>query len=73
MEIDESRPERARSYHWFQGDSVRELYNQLDEYGPDVARLEVHVIGDRMHFRVINANHETLPPINESHLCPPDC
>lgn len=64
--------ERAQRYHWFQGASVRELYNQIDQYGPDVARLEVHQQGDVMHFRVVSGD-EQLPPINDSHVCPPDC
>lgn len=64
---------RSQPFWWFQGASVKQLYDQLAEYGPDTARLEVHVTGTTMHFRVIAADGETLPITNDSHVCPPQC
>ena len=68
----------AKPYHWFQGESVRALYDLLTEYGPDTARLEVHTKGDQMYLHVKHApdavSGETDPdPINNSHICPPFC
>ena len=70
----------SRPFHWFQGDSVRELRRQLNDIDPDAARLEVHQTGDDMFFRITwpaeAAGAERRPiaaDINESHHCPPDC
>lgn len=66
-------------YFWFQGASVRELYNQLSAAGPDTVRLEVHQSGDKMTFQVVNAGPTVSdaatrnPPINDSRVCPPIC
>jgi hypothetical protein len=65
----------TRRYHWFQGESVRELARQLGEAGPD-ARLEVRVDAKQsMTFTVVPSGISTQShtSINESHLCPPDC
>lgn len=67
----------AKRFHWFQGASVRELYNQLSAAGPDTARLEVHTTGDQMTFLVhpgeVSTQSHNPSHINDSHICPPDC
>jgi hypothetical protein len=76
------RRRRAQSdsprFHWFQGASVRELYNQLSAAGPDTVILEVHQSGDKMTFQVVNqggaqAQASPNPSINDSRVCPPIC
>ena len=62
--------EKEKPYHWFQGDSVVELYKRLSEYGPQNARLEVRTKGDQMYLSV---RGDEDPPINDSRLCPPIC
>lgn len=66
----------STKYHWFQGASVRELYDRLGAANPDTARLEVRISGDKMTLEVI-AQVETQatrnPPINDSRICPPIC
>ena len=75
-----SRPKRrvakTTPYHWFQGASVRELYDRLTAVGPDTARLEVHTDGKKMTLQVTGETAAAVsptPPINDSHLCPPQC
>ena len=67
--------ETARPYWWFQGASVEELTARLTA-NPG-ARLEVHLDGTKMTFVVKPVGEFTAqsfhPPINESHVCPPDC
>jgi hypothetical protein len=63
----------SKSYWWFQGASVKQLYDQIEQYGADNARLEVHVDDEKMTFRVISATGQELPGVNDSHRCPPDC
>ena len=74
METKTEAPAGTRStpYFWFQGESVLELYERLSIIGPAVARLEVHTHGNRAYLEVIGDGYDG-PPINESHICPPDC
>jgi len=64
-------------FHWFRGSSVDALTAQLTA-GP-IDRLEVHQDGDSMTFVVVRKFEEATgveesgTPINESHICPPDC
>lgn len=73
------RPAGAKTqpYHWFQGASVRELYDRIGAAGPDTARVEMHTSGDKMTIEVIaQAEGDSAsrnPPINDSRLCPPIC
>lgn len=72
-----AKPTAAR-FHWFQGASVRELYNQLGAAGPDTVILEVHQSGDKMTFEVVSGTGDQTkvsanPPINDSRVCPPIC
>lgn len=71
------RPATQSPYHWFQGASVRELYDRLSAAGPDTARLEVRLEGKAMLLRVVTAGQEAKPAstndINDSRLCPPIC
>ena len=68
----------ARPYWWFQGASVAELQKQLTEAGAD-ARLEVRIDAKQsMTFTVVSGDVSTQShiaghPINDSHICPPDC
>lgn len=62
----------TKPYHWFQGASVRTLYDLLTEYGPDTARLEVTTHGAKM-FLHVKGEEGDPPPINDSHICPPQC
>ena len=67
----------AKPYHWFQGASVRELANRLQEAGPDTARLEVRLEGKQMMLRVVaHADAQAVTrttDINDSRICPPIC
>lgn len=67
----------TKPYHWFQGASVRELYDRISAAGPDTARLEVRQDGKKMTLDVVaevsTQAHIPGHPINDSHLCPPDC
>lgn len=71
------RPAAQAPYHWFQGASVRELYERLSAAGPDTARLEARIDGKAMTLRVVAANQEEAKArptdINDSRLCPPIC
>lgn len=68
---DETESEHhGQPYHWFQGASVRELYDRIGRYGPDEAILKVFQKGTAMYFSVAGDDD---PPINESRLCPPIC
>ena len=71
------RPGSEAPYHWFQGASVRELYDRLSAAGPDTARLEVRIDGKSMTLRVLAAAQEDgkarPTDINDSRLCPPIC
>lgn len=71
------REAKATKFHWFQGASVRELYNRLGSGNPDTAILEVHLDGDKMTLEVVVEGgvekSSRTPPINDSHLCPPQC
>lgn len=63
-----------RRYWWFRGESVAELTKRLHE--TENARLEVHLAGDKMTLEVVDEGVVTTsrtPPINESHVCPPQC
>lgn len=63
-------------YWWFQGASVRELYDRLGAHNPDAARLEVRINGDKMTLDVVGGGVEVAqrtPPINDSRVCPPIC
>lgn len=68
-----------KSYVWFQGKSVERLTEDLIEAG-DGARLEIHPVGDfvippdtKFHLVVKSPDHPGKDPINDSHICPPDC
>jgi hypothetical protein len=61
------------SYWWFQGQSVEHLLMKLQDAGPD-ARLEVHPGPEgKLFLKVVDADKQSGDPINDSHLCPPDC
>ena len=60
-----------KPYHWFQGDSVKELIEQLSLSG-DNPRLEVHQAGKKMTLKVTGGSYDG-PFINDSHVCPPQC
>jgi len=68
----------ARPFYWFSGESVRELRRQLDVVGDD-ARVEFYPEGDDATIEVHEPTQEgvaplrSLPPINDSHICPPMC
>lgn len=74
-----------KGYVWFQGKSVRELYDRLTAGNPDEARLEIRMDADgKTWLRVVSpavtlaGDPATDSPadcgdINESHNCPPDC
>lgn len=73
-----------KPYHWFQGASVRTLFDRLAAAGPDTARLEVHEDGPSMTLRVVpadirrasfvaEAGDDCDEPIDDSRLCPPVC
>jgi hypothetical protein len=68
---------KAKPYHWFQGESVRELANRLQLAGPDTARLEVRTEGKKMLLRVVpHADSRAITAttdINDSRVCPPIC
>lgn len=73
-----SRPRSAKvsPFWWFQGDSVREITARLNA-NPD-GRLVVRLKGKKMTLDVEGdvSTHIHVPghtPVNESHLCPPDC
>lgn len=73
-----AKAKTGKPFHWFHGASVRQLYDVLGEYGPDTVRLEVHTDGKKMTFRVKRTTGPTgvggePPPINDSHVCPPQC
>lgn len=70
----------APPYHWFQGPSVRELYEAIGTANPDTARLEVRVDGEQMRFRVVSTGggeerwaDTAVADINDSRRCPPTC
>jgi hypothetical protein len=75
------RPQQkpAQPYHWFQGASVRALYDQIGAIGADTARVEVRQSGDTMTLRVVGAvkaegaDEDTSGDINDSRRCPPIC
>jgi hypothetical protein len=76
------RPQQthAQPYHWFQGASVRALYDQIGNANPDTARLEVRVDGEQMRFRVVSTGggeerwaDTASADINDSRRCPPVC
>lgn len=71
------RDEKATKFHWFQGASVRELYNRLGSANPDTAILEVHLAGDKMTLEVVVEGgverSSRTSPINDSRVCPPIC
>lgn len=72
------RPQQqpATAYHWFQGASVRTLVQRLTDAGPDTARLEVRIDGDKMTFRVVAEGENAQAAeedINDSRRCPPFC
>lgn len=64
-------------FYWFRGESVRELASRLTAANPDTARLEVRLAGDKMTLTVVPESEVTAsrinPPINDSHVCPPQC
>lgn len=68
--------EKPLPYWWWQGASVEELTRRL--VANPGARLEVH-IDEKQHatFVVVPAESEAKPPldppINDSHVCPPQC
>lgn len=66
----------TNAYWWFQGASVRELYDRIGTANPDTARLEARPSGDKLTFRVVaeSATAEaSTADINESKVCPPIC
>lgn len=67
----------AVKFYWFQGASVRELYDRLSAAGPDAARFEVHISAGKATLEVVpegeTAKVRPNPPINDSHACPPTC
>lgn len=72
------RPARKKAvdFWWFQGASVRELYDQLSAAGPDTCRLEVHPAGNKITLLVeaeVSTQSHTGAHINDAHPCPPDC
>lgn len=71
------KAKKEAPYHWYQGASVRELFDRLQAAGPDTARLEVRTKGKAMFLRVVPNGSVTPysgpPDTNESHVCPPQC
>jgi len=68
-----------KSFWWFQGKSVERLTEDLIEAG-EGARLEIHPVGNvelppdaKFHLVVISPGRAAKDPINDSHICPPDC
>lgn len=67
----------TRTFWWFHGKSVADLMYRLQTTRDP--RLEVHVDGKRVTFRVVpndmtgEAAAGEPPPVNDSHVCPPDC
>ena len=66
-----------KPYWWFQGATVEKLTSDLQAAGAD-ARLEVRLEGDHMTLQVVPAagmttNGPLYGPLDESHVCPPDC
>lgn len=68
-----SKKSKASPYWWFQGESVREITRRLNE-NPD-GRLVVRLQGKEMTLDVesVGISIESHNPVNESHVCPPDC
>lgn len=70
------RPAKKIEYWWFQGASVRELYDRLTAAGPDTAKLKVIPSGNQLLLDVVaEVSTQSHDPrhINDSHACPPDC
>lgn len=60
-------------FWWFEGKAVDRLTEDLIDAGAG-ARLEIHPFGpDKLHLVVRPAGKHAKDPINESHICPPDC
>lgn len=71
-------------FDWFGPKACKSLYDQLGAVGPEDARLEVYR-NDKgaMMLQVRRVDHDggaakdsddpTLPPINDSFICPPIC
>lgn len=66
-------------FWWFQGEAVKTLFERLLLADPETARLEVHLDGRKMTFRVVptvegvGIESHTDEHINDSHVCPPVC
>ena len=61
------------AYWWFEGPSVEHLKRALDQAGKG-ARLEAHPgPNDKLFLKVVTADGKLADPIDDSHLCPPDC
>lgn len=67
-------------YWWFQGATVRELFDRLERHGPDTAILTVEQKGDSLYLNVRPKGHaadallaECDEPLNDSRICPPIC
>jgi len=68
------RAAKAKPFWWFQGASVQELTARLQ--ADTNVRLEVHLAGDKMTLEVVSNDATAArinPPINDSHICPPQC
>jgi len=68
---------RAERYKWFGPDAAIELARQLAYVGPENARIEIHDQGEDAWIQVVDTTGrvgaDDCPPINHSHICPPDC
>lgn len=74
-----------QSYWWFSGASVQALVDQIGAKGGATnVRLEAHPHDDgKLTFRVLALGTRSAAvaddppdgcaPINDSHICPPDC
>lgn len=62
-------------FWWFDGETVRDLCEQLVAAG-EGARLECHPVGGQLWLHVVpsdQARVAAFTPLNKSHECPPWC
>lgn len=69
----QKRSPKPQPYWWFQGTPVAELRRQLNEYPAEDTRLEVRLDGKKMTFTVMAPDGHGPNPIDDSHVCPPQC